>query len=173
MSLDYLMKKVWHPGSMKNIQKVWEEEQKQRELMRKAEEMKKKLVEERHYNEIRRLQVQAGQLPASQLERLDWIYEFKGNHEKTAEEYLMGKKLTEDGKPKETKFVSKEQITNQLCEDFFKVHEDPLFLIKSEEVKARKAVENNPMKMKQIYESVEYKPVIKERRKSSESRSDS
>jgi len=22
--LDYLNKKVWHPGSMKNIQKVWE-----------------------------------------------------------------------------------------------------------------------------------------------------
>jgi len=23
MGLDYLNKKVWHPGSMKNIQKVW------------------------------------------------------------------------------------------------------------------------------------------------------
>lgn len=34
--LDYLNKKVWHPGSMKNIQKVWEEEQKQKEINKKG-----------------------------------------------------------------------------------------------------------------------------------------
>jgi len=27
MGLDYLNKKVWHPGSMKNIQKVWDAQQ--------------------------------------------------------------------------------------------------------------------------------------------------
>ena len=30
MGLDYLNKKVWHPGSMKNMQIVWEAEQKQK-----------------------------------------------------------------------------------------------------------------------------------------------
>jgi len=45
MGLDYLMKKVWHPGSMKNIEKVWEAEEKQREIDRKYLEMKKKLHE--------------------------------------------------------------------------------------------------------------------------------
>lgn len=47
---------------------------------------------------MRRLQVKAGLIPASQLERLDFMYEWKGNAEKTAEEYLLGKKIT-DGKP--------------------------------------------------------------------------
>jgi hypothetical protein len=48
MGLDYLNKKVWHPGSMKNIQKVWEEEQKQKEISKRNKERAKKLQEERH-----------------------------------------------------------------------------------------------------------------------------
>ena len=50
MSINYLMKKVWHPGSMKNIQVVWEKEQQERDLIRKAQEMKTKLEEERHHD---------------------------------------------------------------------------------------------------------------------------
>ena len=79
MSIDYLMKKVWHPGSMKNIQVVWEKEQQEKDRIRKAQEMKTKLEEEKHHEEIRRLQVKAGQIPASQLDRLDWMYEWKGH----------------------------------------------------------------------------------------------
>jgi hypothetical protein len=41
--------------------------------------MKTKLEEEKHHEEIRRLQVKAGQIPASQLDRLDWMYEWKGH----------------------------------------------------------------------------------------------
>lgn len=48
MGLDYLNKKVWHPGSMKNIQKVWEVEQQQREINKRARERAKKLMEEQH-----------------------------------------------------------------------------------------------------------------------------
>jgi hypothetical protein len=43
MGLDYLNKKVWHPGSMKNIQKVWEQEQIQKEINKKQRERNKKL----------------------------------------------------------------------------------------------------------------------------------
>lgn len=66
-SLDYLMKKVWHPGSMKNVKIVWDKEQEEKQLIRKAQEMKTKLEEERHHDEMRRLQVKAGLIPASQL----------------------------------------------------------------------------------------------------------
>ena len=110
---------------------------------------------------MRKLQVEAGLIPASQLERLDFMYEWKGNAEKTAEEYLLGKKITEGKDKTEIKHQTKQQITNQYCEDFFKTHEDPLFMIKSEELKVRKAVENNPMKMREIYDAVEYRPTPK------------
>jgi len=89
------------------------------------------------------------------------MYEYKGNAEKTAEEYLLGKKIIDSKQQKETKMITKEQITNQLCEDFFKVHEDPIYHIRQAEVQARKEVESNPLKMRQIYDSVEFKPVIK------------
>lgn len=59
------------------------------------------------------------------------MYEWKGNAEKTAEEYLLGKKITEGKEKKETKHITKEQITNPICEDFFKTYEDPMFMIKS------------------------------------------
>lgn len=41
------------------------------------------------------------------------------------------------------------------------MHEDPIYNIRQAEVQARKEVENNPLKMRQIYDSVEFKPVIK------------
>jgi len=43
------------------------------------------------------------------------MYEYKGNAEKTAEEYLLGKKIIDSKQQKETKLITKEQITNQLC----------------------------------------------------------
>ena len=44
MGLDYLNKKIWHPGSMKNIQKVGEVEQTQKEINKKNRERAKKLL---------------------------------------------------------------------------------------------------------------------------------
>lgn len=76
MGLDYLMKKVWHPGSMKNIEKVWLAEEKQREIDHKHLEMKKKLQEERHNEELKKLQVEAGLIPRSHLDRMDWMYDW-------------------------------------------------------------------------------------------------
>ena len=48
MGLDYLNKKNWHTGSVKNIAKVWEKEQKQVEKLKKQEEYSKKRLEEKH-----------------------------------------------------------------------------------------------------------------------------
>lgn len=50
MGLDYLNKKVWHPGSMKNIQKVWDAQQAQLEVIKRQKERAKKLQDEQ-YNE--------------------------------------------------------------------------------------------------------------------------
>lgn len=76
MGLDYLNKKVWHPGSMKNIQKVWEEEQKQKEISKRNKERAKKLQEERHNEQLKRIQVEAGLIPRSHLDRMEWMYDW-------------------------------------------------------------------------------------------------
>lgn len=99
MGLDYLNKKVWHPGSMKNIQKVWEVEQKQKEINKRTREREKKLLEEQHNEELKRIQVEAGLIPRSHLDRMEWMYDW-GNkinqQQKTKEEFLTGKKAAGD-----------------------------------------------------------------------------
>lgn len=76
MGLDYLNKKVWHPGSMKNIQKVWQVEQIQKEINKKSRERAKKLLEEQHNDELKRIQVEAGLIPRSHLDRMEWMYDW-------------------------------------------------------------------------------------------------
>lgn len=94
MGLDYLNKKVWHPGSMKNIQKVWEVEQAQKEINKRARQRAKKLLEEQHNDELKRIQVEAGLIPRSHLDRMEWMYDWgnKIGQQKTNEEFLTGKK---------------------------------------------------------------------------------
>ena len=63
----YLNKKVWHPGSVKNIQKVWEAQQARLEVIKRQKERAKKLLDELHNTEMKRLQVEAGLIPESEL----------------------------------------------------------------------------------------------------------
>ncbi len=118
MGLDYLNKKVWEPGSMKNIQKVWQEEMKAHEAFKRKKERHKKLIEEKHNEELKKIQVEAGLIPRSHLDRMDWMYEM-GNkahqQEKTNEEYLTGKKAADLGKRKEFKPIFQEETTNKNC----------------------------------------------------------
>jgi hypothetical protein len=60
MGLDYLNKKTWHTGSIKNIEKVWIQEQKEMEKIKKQEEAAKRLQEERYNEELKKLQYNAG-----------------------------------------------------------------------------------------------------------------
>ncbi len=55
MGLDYLSKKNWHTGSIKNIAKVWEKEQKHYEKLKKQEEYTKKRHEEKTAYELKQL----------------------------------------------------------------------------------------------------------------------
>ena len=165
MGLAFLNKKSWHTASFQNIERVWLAEQKQREALRKQGENTKKLKEERHIEDIKRMQVNAGLIPASHLNRLDWIYE-GGNkvQQKNTEEYLMGKPVTEKelqgGNQNKEKGSNphmvplyKEEIGNAKNEAFTKLHEDPLYLIMQEEMRTKREVLANPVKMKNIAES--------------------
>ena len=157
MGLAFLNKKSWHTGSFQNIEKVWIAEQKKKEADRKEIEHTKKLKEERQVEELKKLQVQAGLIPASALDRMDWIYEW-GNkvQDKNKEEYLLGRAVDEV-KEKKPHFqpLFKESTANSQNEAFTKLHEDPLFLIRQEELKRKKEIIENPIKMKNIYKEVE------------------
>lgn len=74
MGLSYLNKKDWHPEKFSNIEKVWNAEQRQQEESRLIQERIKKLKEERHIEELKRMQVEAGIIPESSLQRLEWMY---------------------------------------------------------------------------------------------------
>lgn len=60
-------------------------------------------MEEQHNEELKRIQVEAGLIPRSHLDRMDWMYDW-GNKitqqekEKNNEEFLTGKKNASDKK---------------------------------------------------------------------------
>ena len=153
MGLSFLNKKIWHPGSFANIEKVWIAEQKHRELERKAIENAKKIKEEKAIEELKKIQVEHGLIPASHLNRLDFMYQGPENNNNinTAEEFLLGKSLknTDDNKPHFTPCFQ-ESYSNPQNENFTKIHEDPMYLIMKEEMRQIKEIEENPYKMKKI-----------------------
>ena len=74
MGLSYLNKKNWHPEKFSNIEQVWLAENKTAEEQRLKEERLKKLKEEKHIEDLKRSQVEAGMIPKSTLERITWMY---------------------------------------------------------------------------------------------------
>ena len=119
----------------------------------------KKLKEERQIEELKKLQIEAGLIPASHMQRLDWIYQGPECNKDitTAEEVLIGKSL-KDEKPEEKRYftpVFQESYSNPQNENFTRIHEDPLFSMKKEHLKKRKEFEENPYKMKMLLKKIE------------------
>jgi len=159
MGLAFLNKKSWHTGSFQNIEKVWKAEQAEKERQRQMREAQRRLKEERHYEEIKKIQAQAGLIPKSHLERLDWMYEGTAIKNTSSEEYLLGKPYVEQDPeapaPEWRPTLCKETTANQANERFTKIHEDPLYSIMQEELRRKKDILNNPVKMKQLQEDIE------------------
>lgn len=180
MGLPFLNKKSWHTGSFKNIEQVWIAEEKHREKLKKQEELKKKLVEEKYNEDFKKLQVEAGLIPRSELDKMDWMYNFYGHGEaeNNAEEYLLGKKVEKIGeedknvaslKNRKMRFNDTIDDTNDnkndANEDFIRIQEDPLFQIRREEMMRKQQILNNPVKMKAILQELEAKEKIHKERK--------
>lgn len=68
-------------------------------------------------------------IPKSHLDRMDWMYDWgnKLQQQKTNEEFLTGQKKADPHVRKEFKHVFQEEVTNNKCEDFSLLHEDPMF----------------------------------------------
>ena len=82
------------------------------------------MLEEQHNDELKRIQVEAGLIPRSHLDRMEWMYDWgnKIGKEKINEEFLTGEKTAQPGDNRENKHVFQEEITNGKCEDFQLLH---------------------------------------------------
>lgn len=169
MGLSFLNKKIWHPGSFANIEKVWIAEQKHKELERKAIEKAKKVKEEKAIEELKKIQVANGLIPASHLNRLDFMYQGPESSSSiiTPEEFLLGKSLNDDNNANKKHFtpIFQESYSNPQNEIFTKIHEDPMYLIKKEEMKQRKEIEENPYKVKMLLKDLEMREKSKSKHK--------
>lgn len=85
------------------------------------------------------MEIEAGFLPKSREQRLDWIYESGAIKNTSSEEYLLGKPFEElEAEEKNTEWRPtsfKESTANPANEQFTRVHEDPLFVIRQEELR--------------------------------------
>lgn len=157
MGLAFLNKKSWHTGSFQNIEKVWIAEMKDQEEKRLTREAQRRLKEEQHYEELKRLQVEAGLIPKSHLQRLDWMYEGGSIKNTSSEEYLLGRPVNEPelvkGEWRPT--LCKESTANSSNEIFTKIHEDPMYAILHEEQRRRKDILNNPQRMVELKKEIE------------------
>ena len=102
---DLNLKKSWHPGLVKNQEKVWQREQDALKEHQRIKERQRELEEERERHELVRLQYgdNLEGLPASkrlELSKLDWMYTEgpRKNDSGFTElgEYVEGKQRVED-----------------------------------------------------------------------------
>jgi hypothetical protein len=59
---------------------------------------------------LKRIQVEAGLIPRSHLDRMEWMYDWgnKIGQQKTNEEFLTGQKIAKPGENKESRHVFQE-----------------------------------------------------------------
>eukprot|EP00884_Botryococcus_braunii_P018768 jgi/Botrbrau1/5575/Bobra.97_2s0006.1 len=163
--LAFLNKKGWHPGSIQNQEKVWKREEEHLKEMKKAEELRKQIAEEREKEELRAVAEATGVLKEST--RLDWMYQggmvAKQEADKRAEEQLLGVK---EAPLKDENAVSRVEAVTALpsfyAEDtpasanevWSRLHADPLFAMRQQEASQRKAILSNPVQMDNIKKQI-------------------
>lgn len=157
------MKKSWHPQRMDNQEKVWKKEEAAKKERQKLMELKRQMDEERALEGMQKRGEDTGVLKKKK-DRLDWMYQ---QPEVNEEDYLLGKKIDKAiMEHQETK--AKEAVTGgpSLTVDMSaKVKEDPLFAIKKQEMSHKKALMNNPMRMKQLQMMLKAQVAAKEKLK--------
>lgn len=147
-ALQFLNKKSWHTGLIKNNEKVWLREQAAEKEKQRVTELQKQLEEERRLEEIQRLEIESGRLDPSEVkrrQRIEWMYEDVDNaHSKVAkaqqakeqEDTLLGKKSASipigrrEKDPEKLRLIDAEN----------KLREDPMLRI---EMERRKALEDS------------------------------
>lgn len=166
--LAFLGKKSWHTKNLKNVEKVWIAEEKEKAEQKKLADLQKQIIEERQMAELRQMQADAG-IGKAVTEKLDWMYEgpMSGGavDAQQADEYLMGKAY----EPKAAVAEVNDQISRESSQPgalwankkpsannaFTLKTEDPLMKIKQQELRARELVVKNPLKMHKVKQEIE------------------
>ncbi|CAN8001971.1 unnamed protein product [Ixodes hexagonus] len=186
---DLNLKKSWHPSTLRNIERVWKAEQMRDQERAKIEQLQKELEEERSKQEMRQYAENKGVVKKRQ-ERLDWMYQgVAGLVDR--DQYLLGRKVDKNFEmlKKEEEGVKEENPDQQPGALFTvattsatvdlenKIREDPLFAIKKQEMKTKKTLLSNPVKMKHLRDmierSLEKKKKKKKKKRKKERRSSS
>lgn len=164
---DLNLKKSWHPSTLRNVERVWKAELVRDQEKAKIEQLQKELQEERDKQEMRQYAENKGVVKKKQ-ERLDWMYQgVAGLVDR--EQYLLGRKVDknfeimkkeEDGVEDKNEDQQPGSIftmapTNAAVDLENKIREDPLFAIKKQEMKTKKTLLSNPVKMKHLKEMIE------------------
>lgn len=93
------------------------------------------------------------------MSRLDWMYQGPDCNTKikTSEDVLLGTSGKEPKQEEKKHFtpIFQESYSNPKNELFTKIHEDPMLIMKKEELKQRKEIEDNPYKMKILMKEIE------------------
>jgi len=89
MNKNFLSKKSWHTGSLKNIENVWKAEQRAADEARKIEQIKRELAEQEQILDLRK---RLAESQGRRMDRLDWMYEGSLRRDPTVDDYLLGKK---------------------------------------------------------------------------------
>mmetsp|Transcript_36541 Transcript_36541/g.84467 ORF Transcript_36541/g.84467 Transcript_36541/m.84467 type:complete len:378 (-) Transcript_36541:187-1320(-) len=167
--LAFLGKKSWHTKNLKNVERVWIAEEREKAEQRKLEELQKQIEEEREMVELRKLQGQAG-IGKGGGEKVDWMYEGPmaetgtggaGGTAAADEEYMLGKEykpadagLQEVAAPQQAGSLLAQKKPN-VNDAFSRMHEDPLLLIRQKQMQARESVVKNPLKMNKVKQEIE------------------
>ena len=160
---DLNMKKSFHPNTMKNLERVFNAELKRDTEMKKVEQLRREIAEERQREDMHRQAVETGVIKGKAA-RLDWMYSGPGAaaSSEDREEYLLGKKIDKEVDPLQTKEDTTDSASASLFTDVTlsgansqrdtaaKIREDPLFAIKKQEEQARKNLMSNPVRLKQL-----------------------
>ncbi|XP_064465925.1 pre-mRNA-splicing factor CWC25 homolog [Ornithodoros turicata] len=164
---DLNLKKSWHPSTLRNIERVWKAEQVRDMEKSKIEQLQKELMEERSKQEMRQFAEDTGVVKKRQ-DRLDWMYQgVAGLVDR--DQYLMGRKVDKNFEILQQEEEGIEQqdedqlpgavfaasSANAVVDLGNKIREDPLFEIKKQEMKTKKTLLSNPVKMKYLREMLE------------------
>ncbi|KII70369.1 Pre-mRNA-splicing factor CWC25 [Thelohanellus kitauei] len=151
---DLNMKKHFHPLTRENLEKVWLAEQKRDQELKRIEERKKEIAEEKARDELLELASRHGVIKKRD-ERLEWIY---AGYRAASDDFLLGKEITDaflEKAAQERKAAHQVQETGvnvdlQTVDMARKIREDPLFLIKKREAVVAKSVVENSQRIKQM-----------------------
>ncbi|CUM65917.1 uncharacterized protein PRCAT00003570001 [Priceomyces carsonii] len=149
------LKKSWHPGLMKNQQKVWEEEQNKLAELKKIKEKNKEIQDEKEKLQLMKMQYgdDLENLPSDQklkLNKLDWMYDEPSKKDEAGfnemrDEFLLGKTQVEQmlhnsnalrmkGEGKLNKIIAAGTVVPSSKVDL----DDPLTIIENEQMKKKR-----------------------------------